>query len=58
MSDDLREEIAAIDQAVMALGFDLNREAVTEAKPKSGCALRQLGVSNRRVAEKQWSVAG
>jgi superfamily II DNA/RNA helicase len=42
VSDDLREEIAAIDQAVMALGFDLNREAVTEQNPKADARFDSL----------------
>jgi hypothetical protein len=42
VADDLREEIVAIDRAVLALGFDLNREAVTEQNPKADARFDSL----------------
>jgi hypothetical protein len=42
VADDLREEIAAIDQAVAALGFELQREGVTEQNPKADARFDSL----------------
>jgi Helicase conserved C-terminal domain/SNF2-related domain len=42
VSDDLRDEIGAIDRAVMALGFDLEREGVVEQNPKADARFDSL----------------
>jgi Helicase conserved C-terminal domain/SNF2-related domain len=42
VADDLRDEIAAIDRALMELGFDLEREAVIEQNPKADARFDSL----------------